>query len=620
MPYLTANRRTKLRLVWLVSLNARGWLSYLARVMMPSRESDRRVAFMKKSDPSPRRTPVNAATAPFRPLRLLASLGLLPCLLSAGDPASQTAEPPALVVVISLDQFRQDYLERFRPYFVHGGFNLFLERGAVFANCHYRHSYTKTGPGHGVLLSGVHANIHGIIANDWLDRTTLARVYCCDDPAEQVVGLAPHTGPQRPGDRATAARSPRSYLATTVGDTLKLARGGRPKVIGLSNKDRAAILMAGHFADAAYYTEGDRFVTSTYYMRALPAWAEGFNVAKKPDAYFGKVWDRLLPVEAYSIQGPDDSPNEFTGLGLSPIFPKIITGGEKAPGPAFYEALIHTPFASEILADFARAAIDGEKLGQRHVTDLLAISFSANDLVGHDTGPDSHEVMDMVVRTDRILADFFTFLDQRIGLARCLIVLSADHGAAPTPEHLKALRPDFPAGRIDNALVRKTGEAALNRVFGPLAHATDRWLAVDSAWLHLDPETLARKQVAPAAAENVVRDALLTLDFVEAAYTRTQLLARDVNTELGRQALLSFHAGRSGDVFYQTKPYWIDFPHGTNHGSPYSYDTHVPLLWFGVGVPVGTHPERVGVDDLAPTLSRLLHLPVPPQSEGRALF
>jgi len=571
---------------------------------------------MPNPEPSSLRLKSNGICPSFRLLRLLVVAALPPALLPAVEPA----EPPALVVAISLDQFRQDYLERFRPYFVQGGFNLFLEHGAVFANCHYRHSYTKTGPGHGVLLSGVHANVHGIIANDWLDRTTLARIYCCDDLAEQVVGLAPRTGPQRPGDRATAARSPRSYLATTVGDTLKLARGGQPKVIGLSNKDRAAILMAGHFADAAYYTEGDRFVTSTYYMRALPTWVEAFNAAKKPDTYFGKTWDRLLPVEAYSIQGPDDSPNEFTGLGLSPTFPKLINGGEKTPGPAFYEALIHTPFASEILADFARAAIDGEKLGQRGVTDLLTISFSANDLVGHDTGPDSHEVMDMVLRTDRILADFFRFLDQRVGLQRCLIVLSADHGSVSTPERLRALRPDFPAGRLDDALVRRTCEAALDRAFGPLAAATERWIAVDSAWLHLNPDTLVRKGVAATAAENVVRDALLTLDFIEAAYTRTQLLAHDVSTDLGRRALLSFHAGRSGDVFYQTKPYWIDFIYGTNHGSPYSYDTHVPLLWYGVGVPVGVRTERVGVDDLAPTLSRLLRLPAPPQGEGRALF
>jgi hypothetical protein len=556
----------------------------------------------------------------FSPLRSFMHLSLLWLMFTSPALAGPVAAPPALVVVISLDQFRQDYLERFRSHFVDDGFKLFLNRGTTFANCHYRHSYTKTGPGHAVLLSGVHANVHGIIANDWLDRATLAKVYCSDDPAEKVVGLAPPSGPQRPGDRAIVARSPRSYLATTVGDMLKLSRGGWPKIIGLSNKDRAAVLMAGHLADAAYYTEGDRFVTSTYYMRALPVWVEAFNAAKKPDTYFGKVWDRLLPVEAYAIQGPDDSPNEFTGLGLSPTFPKTITGGEKQPGSAFYEALSHTPFGSEILADFARAAIDGEKLGQRGVTDLLTVSFSANDLVGHDTGPDSHEVMDMVLRTDRILAEFFRFLDQRVGLKNCLIVLSADHGAAPTPERLKALRSDFPTGRVDNALVRRTCEAALDRAFGPLAGATDRWLAVDSAWLLFDADTLAKKQVAPAAAENVVRTALLTLDFIEAVYTRTQMLNRDVHTELGRRALLSFHAGRSGDVFYQTKPFWIDFAYGTNHGSPYNYDTHVPLLWFGAGIPAGVRSERVGVDDLAPTLSRLLLLASPPQSEGRALF
>ena len=552
-----------------------------------------------------------------------ARLAWLVGAIAVAGQAPLTAEPPKLVVAIALDQFRQEYLDLFRPHFVPGGFNLFLEHGAVFEDCHYRHSYTKTGPGHGVLLSGVHADIHGIIANDWLDRATLARVYCSDDPLEQVIGLEPAAagGVVRPGDRATAARSPRSYLATTVGDNLKLAHGGRPKVIGISNKDRAAILMAGHLANAAYYTEGSRFVTSTYYLKQLPVWVQRFNAARKMEAYFGQVWDRLLPVGAYeAIQGAGQTPNRFAKLGLGLEFPKTINGGEAKPGPAFYEALNHTPFASEILADFARAAVAGEMLGQRGETDLLAISFSATDLIGHDHGPQSHEVMDIVVRMDRILADFFRFLDEKIGLKHCLIVLSADHGTAPMPEHVKTLQPALSAGRIDVSAVRQVCAAALDRAFGPLAGPNERWIAVDGAWVLFDPDVLQQKHVARAAAEDVVRDALLTLDFVAAAYTRSQLERRDVSTELGRRALLSFNRERSGDVFYQPKPFWIDFTYGTTHGSPYNYDTHVPLLWFGAGVPVGRHSERVGVDDLAPTLSRRLGLAAPPRSEGRVLF
>ncbi len=558
---------------------------------------------------------------PLLPPRFFSHLKLLFLLLTGPMLAGHAAEPPALIVVISLDQFRQDYLEKFRPYFSAGGFNLFLNRGTAFTNCHYRHSLTKTGPGHAVLLSGVHANIHGIIANDWIDRNTFVRVNCVDDPSVEVLGLAESTGGVRmPGSKAMIGRSPKNYLVTTVGDELKAERGGQPRIIGISNKDRAAVLMGGQLASAAYYTEGAHFVSSTYYMKELPQWVRDFNAAGKQDAYFGRVWDRVLPVEAYAIQGPDDSPGEFTGLGLGRTFPKTVTGGDAKPGANFYETLIHTPFASEILADFARAAIENENLGRRGVTDMLCLSFSSTDYIGHDTGPESHEVMDMAVRIDRILEGLFKFLDARIGLDRCLIVLSADHGAAPLAERLKAIDPRFPAGRIDNALVLRTTEAALDRAFGSLAGA-GRWIVPDGYSLLLAPEALAEKKIARPAAESVVRDALMTLDFVEAAYTRTQLEAGNVNTEYGRRALLSFNRERSGDVFYQSKPFWFDRDgFGTNHGSPYNYDTHVPLLWFGAGIPAGVRSEPVGVDDLAPTLARLLGLTAPPRSEGRALF
>lgn len=559
--------------------------------------------------------------ASLRSLVLLSRHSLLAGTLALTGQTGHAAELPKLVVAIALDQFRQEYLDLFRPHFVADGFNLFLEHGAVFADCHYRHSYTKTGPGHGVLLSGVHADIHGIIANDWFDRDTLMRVYCSDDPTERVVGLAPPQGAVRPGDRSFVARSPRSYMATTIGDQLKLSTGGRAKVIGLSNKDRAAILMAGHLANAAYYTEGNRFVSSTYYLHELPEWVQQFNAAGKMDAYFGRMWDRLLPVEAYeSIQGSGKTPNRFGKLGLSLDFPKIVNGGEARPGAAFYEALNHTPFANEILADFACTAVKAEQLGKRGVTDLLAVSFSATDLIGHDHGPDSHEVMDIVLRTDRQLAEFFRFLDDWVGLKHCLIVLSADHGAAPMPERLQALRPSFPAGRIDPQILRRTGEAALNSVFGPLGGPNDRWLVADGMWLLFDKTAFRQKRITQQAAEEVVRTALLGLSFVEAVYTRTQLENRAVDTHLGRRALLSFNRARSGDIFCQQKPFWIDFAYGTSHGSPYNYDTHVPLLWFGVGVSVGRRAERVGVDDLAPTLAHLLGLAAPPYSEGRSLF
>ncbi|SDS30889.1 alkaline phosphatase family protein [Opitutus sp. GAS368] len=542
------------------------------------------------------------------------------CLLMAGSIRADS--PPRLVVVISIDQCRADYLERFRPFFGPDGFNRLLGGGAVFTDCHQRHSVTKTAPGHAVMLSGVHANQHGVIANDWLDRDSFERVSCVGDKRVEIVGLPPSSAPRLPGiDDPYLGRSPRNLLVATVGDELKKAGAGRPKVIGISNKDRAAILMSGRQADAAYFMENGRMVTSTYYMPALPAWVAAWNAAGKADAFFGKVWDRVLPVADYAVQGPDDAPGEDgTTDQLGATLPKVINGGETKPGPKFYDAFETSPFSNEVLEDFVETAVTSENLGGRAgVTDLLCVSFSANDHIGHFYGPDSHEIMDNMVRMDRTLAGFFKFLDRGVGLKNCTIVLTADHGVAPMPETVRARMPGTSAGRVDTALLERTVEAALNRVFGPLQDGS-AWTVRDDNWFLLYPAAMKEKQVAPAAAQAVVRDALLTLDFIAAAYTREQLEKGGLTDESGRAALLSFNRARSGDIFFQTKPYFFNKATGSTHGTPYDYDTHVPLIWYGAGVKPGVHSERVGVDDLAPTLAHLLGVPAPPLAAGRILF
>jgi len=311
---------------------------------------------------------------------------------------------------------------------------------------------------------------------------------------------------------------------------------------------------------------------------------------------------------------------DATASGLGSTFPKKVTGGEVKLGTRFYDAFENTPFSNEVLEDFAEAAIANEKLGGRAaITDLLCLSFSANDHIGHLYGPDSQEIMDNVVRMDRTLARFFAFLDRAVGLKRCTIVLTADHGAAPTPEHVHALRPEVPAGRIDGKRLVQACEDALSRAFGPLDKGGS-WLLRDDGSFVFRPEVLTAKRVTSAAAQEVVRDALLSLDFVQAAYTRTQLESGAVVDELGRQAVLSFNRERSGDVYFQAKPLYFSREFGSNHGTPYNYDTHVPLVWSGVGVKPGVYTQRVNVADLAPTLARLLGLNAPPLAEGRVLF
>lgn len=567
-------------------------------------------------------TPVPPVTPPYPAILLrrwcrLAWLGLSAGLLAA--PAATAA--PALVVVITVDQFRSDYLARFGDHFGAGGLRLLMEQGAIFSDCRYQHAVTKTAAGHAVVLTGVHADVHGIINNAWVDRATMKRVNCVEDDQVQILGRADEPGGARlPGATVPLGASPRRLLATTVGDELKLTRGGRPKVIGISSKDRSAILLAGKLADAAYWMDKGRIVTSSHYMKELPDWVRAFNAAGRVDSFFGRTWDRILPAAAYdAVQGPDDAPGESAEFGLGRTFPRTVNGGADKLSPAFYDAFEVSPFKSEVLIDFARAAVEHENLGRRGVTDLLCLSFSVNDSIGHNYGPDSHEVMDITLRTDRLLAAFLRFLDGRIGLRNCLIVFTADHGIAPLPERVLAARPGVSAGRVDNVRLLKTAEAALDRAFGALGDSR-HWLLVDESSLLFFRDVLREKKVAPPAAERIVRAALLTLDFVEAVYTRTELEEGRAVGEYAAAMQRSFHRERSGDLMYQVKPYWVDRKIGTNHGAPYRYDVQVPLLWLGQGVKPGVYPQRVGVDDVAPTLAHLLGLPAPPRSQGHLLF
>jgi hypothetical protein len=550
----------------------------------------------------------------YRHCLLLLSLGLAG-LLSAAAPAR-----PNLVVVISVDQLRADYLERFRPHFGAGGFNRLLEQGANFADCHFRHGVTKTGPGHALMLSGVHANLNGIIANEWQLRTWEApeQVNCVEDRDSPLVGLAPRAV-RSPGGvlEAKAGRSPRHFLATTVGDLLKDKYGAPARVFGVADKDRAAILMSGKRADGAYWTEEGRVVTSTYYRRELPGYLAAFNAEERPAASFGRDWTRLLDAGVYdAVQGPDDAPGEHVGNGLTRTFPKRIDGGGTAAGPGYYEAFDYTPWNNEWVADLARAVVVNEKLGEEDgAPDLLAIGFSQPDKAGHGYGPHSHEIMDSILRLDRTLAELFKFIDEKAGVGRWTVVLTADHGVAPLPE-----RQPGTGGRVRGADLDRQVFAALDATFGPLADG-ERWAMRDGLGYHLNPAALARKKLDPAEVEERIAVALRELPFVATAYTRTRFVNPAALDAIGEAMRLSYYPPRSPDVMAVLKPYFIDrISPGTTHGAPYDYDNHVPLLWAGAGIKPGVHRQRVGVDDLAPTLAQFLGLPPLPQTTGRALF
>ncbi len=543
--------------------------------------------------------------------------------LIASSAALTAAEPPRLAVVIAIDQCRADYLERFRPYFVADGFRRLLEQGAVYTDAHHRHAMTATAPGHSTILTGVHANVHGIIANDWFDSTAGRVVGAIEDPASPLVGAVPSSVKMPGGVSDTdLTASPRRLLAATVGDQLKLRYGSRSHVIGLANKDRGGIFLSGRLADAVYWFHEGRIVTSRYYREALPDWVQQFNAEDGINHRFGQTWDRLLEASIYeAVQGPDVAAGEESRHGLGVTFPRKIDGGKAVIGPEFYNAYRLDPHGSEMLGELARRAITAEQLGHHDVPDLLCVSFSQLDYCGHSFGPDSHEIMDSVLRLDRVLAGLFEFLDKQVGAGRYLIVLTADHGVAPLPERVAAFNRGVASGRIDYPALTTQVEAGLTAVFGAPADGA-AWTVRDSYGYRLIPATLAARNVTSSAAQAVVKAVLVRSTQIAFAWTRDELLSGATLTGDYLAAWrLSWNAELSQDVVFSPKPYIVDrSPSGSNHGTPYDYDSHIPLIWFGAGIKPEVHVEYTGSDAIAPTLAALLGVPRPPEARAHPLF
>jgi predicted AlkP superfamily pyrophosphatase or phosphodiesterase len=526
---------------------------------------------------------------------------LLSCI-SSGAVAQQPVPRPKLVVVIVIDQFRADYLQRFRPNFSPGGFNLFLRRGATFTEAAYQHAVTLTCPGHAVVLSGAYADVNGIIANQWYDPASGRQEYCAGDTAVTLIGVS--------GD----GRSPKNLIGSTVGDELKQATGGRSRVITIAGKDRSAIMLGGHRADGAYWMVDSLFVTSTHYMKALPDWVRRFNASGSVKSYAGKSWGRLLPRAAYSFIGPDDVAAEENIGGMGRIFPHPLAPDTSS---RFFDAFASSPFQNEVLFQFARAAVINERMGDDADPDLLGISLSANDLIGHAFGPNSHEVMDVTVRTDRLLQDFFTFLNQRLGLRNVLVVLTADHGVAPMPETVQDL--NVGAARLNPTRIANAVEAGLRSEYG--AAPAGGWMAyMAQPWIYLNVKALNERGISIEDAERTARAAAQTVPEVHQAFTATELGLLQ-KTAMASGPAFSFYPARSGNVYYELKPYIVpgDTPTGTTHGSPWSYDTRVPLLWLGASVRQGTYGGVVSIADIAPTLSSILGIDRPSGSRGRVL-
>ena len=522
----------------------------------------------------------------------------------AANAPPNAAKPVRLVVGIVIDQFRYDYLQRFHDQFGEGGFKRLLNGGAVFTNANYIHTPTFTACGHATFMSGATPAMNGVIGNEWFDRESGRRVTSVSDGKVKLLG----------GREDAAGMSPSKMLGSTIGDELKLATAGQARVIGVSLKDRSAILPSGKHPNGAYwYDQGvGNLVSSAYYFSDLPDWVKKFNKEMRPDRFFGKRWEKLLPESAYQRSTADDAPYEKFSAGNK--FPYIITGGEEIPGSRFYNQFQYTPFANDYLVDFAKAAIESENLGADDTTDLLTISFSSNDLVGHAYGPYSQEVQDMTLRTDRTLAELFNYLDRKIGLDRVVIALTADHGVAPVPAHAQQFGL---GGIVEPKAVTDAVENALNKSFGE-----EKWiLAFVNGNVYFDEAVIERRKVAVEDVERVASQAVTKIAGVAECFTRSQILSgRLPQTKIARSVANGFHAQRNGNLVVVPQPFFF-IAEGitTTHGTPYVYDTHVPVIFYGAGVAAGTYHEASSPADIAPTLAAMLKIEIPSNSVGRIL-
>src|SRR5258708_2087638 len=510
--------------------------------------------------------------------RVCSVLLLLFCFV----PCFAVPKKPKLVVAVVVDQFRYDYLLRFRADY-HSGLASLLNQGAVFTDAHYIHFPTVTAVGHSTFLSGATPSVSGIIGNEWYDRATGRSVTSVSDDTTRLLGGGPG---------ATGA-SPNRMLVSAIGDELKMARPGS-KVIGISIKDRGAILTAGHMADGAYWFDNDsnHFVTSSYYMKDLPEWVKKVNQDRPVYKYLGAEWKAL-------DARPGDKP-----------FCTMTAGAEIK----FCGSIEATPFGNELLEDFAEKAIISEQLGVREDTDILALSLSSNDYVGHAVGPDAPEVRDMAIRTDLLLGKLLDFIDARLGAGNTLVVFTSDHGVAPVPEVNQARK--MPGGRLDSAMISRALSAALSAKFG-----LGDWFVFDTyGFLYLNYETVKKKNADPAEVRRYAAEVARGLPHVARVYTRDELLRGEAANDWPGRALQSgFYGPRSGDLVVLPEPYYMFSATGTTHMAPYSYDSHVPLIFYGAGVRAGVYHDAVTMNDAAPTLAAILQVETPSGSSGRIL-
>ena len=518
---------------------------------------------------------------------LMASAGLV----AAQMPTAQ----PKLVVGIVVDQMAYEFLYRYMPLYGDSGFRRLVGEGYSCENTHFNYIPTYTGPGHASIYTGSVPALNGIVSNDWYNEYSGGYVYVTDDTTVHMVG----------GNGIGSKMSPRNMVATTITDMLQMSNQSASKVIGIALKDRGAILPAGHMADGAYWYDGlsNAWVTSSYYMQQLPEWVTAFNKEERAQKMMNRNWELLLPAAQYKDGATADSVSWET----------VYTGEPNSAFPHYMhfngssESIKGTPFGNTLTAQFAMAAVKAESLGADAITDFLCVSFSSTDYVGHAFGPHSMEVMDTYLRLDRDLGDLLNYLDTQVGKGNYLLFLTADHGVSPTPQYMQTLR--VPAGTT-------TEQSMLEHMRKMMADAwgEKEWIrAYTNQQIYLNDDLLAATGKTIRDAYQVLYPELIQLPGVSYVLEVNALAASTLPEQARELVINGVYPKRSGDIQVLYDPYWFEAyrPSGTTHGSHFSYDTHVPLIFFGWKVKHGALHRNVKIADIAPTVADMLRISEP---------
>lgn len=512
---------------------------------------------------------------------------------------------PKLVVGIVVDQMRYDYLTRFYDRYGDGGFKRMMNEGFNCKNNHFNYVPTYTAPGHASVYTGTTPKYHGIIGNDFYDRESKAMVYCAGDDSVQSVGTEDDAGKM----------SPHRMKTTSFADENRLFTQLKGKTIGVALKDRGAILPAGHTANAAYWFHGRAegvWITSSFYRTDLPKWVSDFNDSSAAEDYL-KVWDTFYDMSTYTQSGLDE--NDFEGG---------FRGQEKATFPydlsklskdnREFDILKATPYGNSLTTDFAMAAIKGEQLGKDNVTDVLTLSYSSTDYVGHNFGVNSKEIEDTYIRLDLDLERFFKFLDAEVGKGEYTVFLTSDHGAIEVPSYLASVK--IPAGYLDNNLRKEQFNTFLQNTYG----STDIMENYSNSQIFLDRKKVMDMGLNLQDVQQAIANEQLTYEHMAKVYTATTMSTNDFTSGVEELLQNGFNQKRSGDVILVNDIGYISYGKtGSTHGSGLNYDTHVPLLFFGKGIKHGETYNKSVIPDIAPTMSALLGISFPNGSTGQPL-